>query len=101
MPRKCNCARNPVLDKKGAHLTCSAKGGYLIGTHNFIERDLQASTLNKDLVLNNNAQPNSNRKGDLFIPTLGDQDKGWPLLGDITLTHPATPSAAAATIRDP
>jgi hypothetical protein len=110
MPRKCNCARNPVLDKKGTHLTCCAKGGYLSKTHNAIERDVvvmavsagvPASTLNKDLLLLNNAPNSHNNKGDILMPTLGDQDKGWPMLADLTGTHPACDSSCTATRRDP
>ena len=110
MPRKCNCARRPPLDKKGVHLTSCAKGGHLIRNHNMVQRDLQvlatsagfqASALCKDVLLRNNVEPNANRKGDLLIPGLGDKDKGWPLLLDVTITHPACPSAAAATKRDP
>jgi len=109
MPRTCNCARHTALDKKGVHLTSCAKGGHLIVNHNAIQRDLQvlatsagfpASSLNKDVLLRNNVQPDINRKGDLLIPGLGNADKGWPLLVDVTITHPACPSVVYATRRN-
>ena len=57
-----------------------------------------ASALNKDVLLHNNVEPDVNKKGDLLIPGLGDPAKGWPLLIDVTMTHPACSSVCAATI---
>ena len=53
------------------------------------------------MLLRYNVEPNANRKGDLLILGLGVKDKGWPLLLDVTITHPVCLSAATATKRDP
>jgi hypothetical protein len=66
-----------------------------------VSAGVPASTLNKDILLLNNSPNSHNNKGDILMPTLGDQDKGWPMLADLTGTHPACDSSCQATRRDP
>ena len=106
LPTRCSCAKKYLLNSKGTHLLSCAKGGSLIHRHDALMREImslaisarvQASTCNKDIVLQNGAS--DNRRGDLFLPQCGTNGKN--VIIDFTITYPCSSSKLRATRANP